>query len=344
MGNSACITIVDKLSRAVIFVPIKDNTITAEETSYLFRKHVFSRGWGLPLKLISDRDSRFISAFWTELHRLLGTRLAMSTAFHAQSDSASEIVHRELLDMLRSFSAPLKSRWDEFVDLLEFAHNNHPNASTTFSPFQILYGRAPRTPSTLLDADLASVQGNAGEHFRLRQLILAHAERNVVQAQARQKHFYDARHSPSPTYNKGDRVYVENSHYNLAMDSKKSDDRWLGPFIILQKLGNLDYKLQLPDYLQLHPVFHASRLRLHTPGSVYDHPPPAHPVPGLKLESEVILSHRRSKGRGGPLSFSVKFVNEPLPSAPVWLMLHEARSLSNEIVDDYCRSVLRMTL
>jgi len=334
-GNSACLTVVDKMSRAVIFIPIKDDTVTAEETAHLFRKNVFSRGWGVPLKLISDRDKRFLSQFWRELHRLLGSRLAYSTAFHAQTDSASEICHRELLDMLRSFTAPLKRRWDEFVDLLEFAHNNHPNASTGFSPFQLLYGRAPRTPSTILDPALACVPAELGEHIRTRQLIQALAERNVIQAQARQKHYYDQRHSPWVKFKVGDFVYVENSHYNLKSPSPKTEDRWLGPFEVEERIGKLDYKLKLPSHLLLHPVFHVTRLRRHTPITAYSHPPPAHPVAGHKKIIEAVLTHRRGKGRGGPISFSVKFADEPLPPEPIWLTHAEAFAISPEVIKEY---------
>jgi hypothetical protein len=337
-GNSACLTVVDKMSRAVIFIPIKDDTVTAEETAYLFRKHVFSRGWGVPLKLISDRDKRFLSHFWTELHRLLGTRLAHSTAFHAQTDSASEICHRELLDMLRSFTAPLKGRWDEFIDLLEFAHNNHPNASTGYAPFELLYGRTPRTPSTVLDCDLACVPTGLVEHVRTRQLIQALAERNVIQAQARQKHYYDLRHSPWVTFKVGDFVYVENSHYNLKSPSPKAEDRWLGPFQIEERIGKLDYKLKLPSHLLLHPVFHVSRLRRHNPITSFSHPPPAHPVLGHKKSIELIMAHRKGRGRGGPISLSVKFLDEPLPSEPLWLPYSEALAISPDVVEDYMRA------
>jgi hypothetical protein len=68
--------IVDKLTKLVMFIPTRTDMVTVE-TAKKFFNHWY-RWFGLPKKIISDRDGRFISRFWKELFRLTQTRLAMS--------------------------------------------------------------------------------------------------------------------------------------------------------------------------------------------------------------------------------------------------------------------------
>ena len=297
-GHSGIMTVVDKASRACVLIPIHNEKLSASQAAILFRRHVFSRGWGIPLKLISDRDPRFVGRFWTELHRLLGCRLALSTSYHPQTDSTTEIVHRELNDLVRNSAGSLRKRWPEFVDLFEFAHNNHVNTSTGFSPFVVIHGRAPHTPSVLHEAALAAVPGASSDlltFLRLKRLTLALAERNVVAAQARQKHYYDLRHSPTPTFAIGSYVFLNSEHYRITL-APKAEDRWLGPFKVLERLGELNYRLELPSHMNAHDVFHCSVLKAHVPPVGFTHPPPSLPVLRAPLAIEVILAHRRVRG------------------------------------------------
>ncbi len=75
---------VDKLTEMVHFIPTTTFVIT-KEIIQLFRVHVI-KTHGVPLKIISDKDRRFIGRFWQGLHHLLGIELAMSTAFHPQTN------------------------------------------------------------------------------------------------------------------------------------------------------------------------------------------------------------------------------------------------------------------
>ncbi|GJZ75034.1 putative reverse transcriptase domain-containing protein [Tanacetum coccineum] len=61
------------------------------------------KGHGVPLSIISDRDSRFASGFWRSLQNALGTNLNMSTAYHPETDGQSERTIQTLEDMLRAW-------------------------------------------------------------------------------------------------------------------------------------------------------------------------------------------------------------------------------------------------
>ena len=79
-GNDTVLTIVDRFSKYVVLLPCKI-ALDAVETAKLFFDNWVCK-FGMPEKLISDRDVRFQSFFWQSLHKLLGCKLNMSTAFH----------------------------------------------------------------------------------------------------------------------------------------------------------------------------------------------------------------------------------------------------------------------
>ncbi|MBW0592901.1 hypothetical protein O181_132616 [Austropuccinia psidii MF-1] len=85
---NACLVIVDRLSKTPIFLPChKDDT--ALDTALLILNRVVS--WtGIFTNIISDRDPKFTSALWTNLHQLFGTKLSFSTAYHPQTDDLAE--------------------------------------------------------------------------------------------------------------------------------------------------------------------------------------------------------------------------------------------------------------
>ena len=80
--------VICRLTSMVHLIPI-NTTIKASELASIYVKEVV-RLHGLPDTIVSDRDSKFTSKFWKETHRILGTRLLMSTTFHPQTDGASE--------------------------------------------------------------------------------------------------------------------------------------------------------------------------------------------------------------------------------------------------------------
>ena len=87
-GFDSLATITDKFTKAIRLVPCKKS-----DSGDDFARHYFEKvypAWGVPSVLISDRDRRFSSAFWSSLMRLAGTKLAMTTAYHPQADGQSE--------------------------------------------------------------------------------------------------------------------------------------------------------------------------------------------------------------------------------------------------------------
>ena len=97
----------------------------------------------IPCSIISDRDKVFVSSFRSELLRLLGLDLRLSSAYHPQMDGQTEVVNRCVETYLRCFSADKLSRWSEWLAWAEYNYNTSLHIATGVTPFIVVYGRDP---------------------------------------------------------------------------------------------------------------------------------------------------------------------------------------------------------
>jgi hypothetical protein len=145
-GHDAIVVFVDRLSKMVHFAPTT-TICSAQGVARLFNHYVFEYH-GMPSEPISDRDSRFTSKFWTELARLLGTKLKMSTAFHPQTNGQTERANRVPEDYLRHYVSPTQDDWDEWLPQAKFSATNAWQESIRNTPFMLNFDQQPRTPLT----------------------------------------------------------------------------------------------------------------------------------------------------------------------------------------------------
>ncbi|GJY59499.1 putative reverse transcriptase domain-containing protein [Tanacetum coccineum] len=138
-GYDTIWVIVDRLTKSAYFLPTK-KTNTMEKLTQLYFKEIVCRH-GVPISIISDRDSHFTSRFWRSLQKALGTNLDMSTAYHPQTDGQSERTIQTLKDMLCACVINFGSSWDRHLPLGEFSYNNSYHASIKDAPFEALYER-----------------------------------------------------------------------------------------------------------------------------------------------------------------------------------------------------------
>ncbi|GJU48905.1 putative reverse transcriptase domain-containing protein [Tanacetum coccineum] len=99
-GHDTIWVIVDRLTKSAHFLPMRED-YKMERLARLYLNEIVARH-GVPISIISDRDSRFTSRFWQSMQEALGTRLDMSTAYHPQTDGQSERTIQTLEDMLRA--------------------------------------------------------------------------------------------------------------------------------------------------------------------------------------------------------------------------------------------------
>ncbi|GKE68673.1 putative reverse transcriptase domain-containing protein [Tanacetum coccineum] len=136
--------IVDRLTKSAIFVPMRE-TDPLEKLARMYLKEVVTRH-GILVSIICDRDPRFASHFWRSLQKSLGTSLAMSTAYHPETDRQSERTIQTLEDMLRACVIDFGKGWVNHLPLVKFSYNNSYHASIKAAPFEALYGRKCRSP------------------------------------------------------------------------------------------------------------------------------------------------------------------------------------------------------
>jgi transposase InsO family protein len=139
--DSLLVVVDQGLSKGVILVPC-NKTIMYEGTADLLLKNIYKR-FGLPNKIISDRDPRFASKAFQELLKLLGIKLALSTAYHPQSDGTTERVNQEIEAYLSIYCASHPEEWPRTVHMMEFTHNSRRHADRLKSPFEIILGISP---------------------------------------------------------------------------------------------------------------------------------------------------------------------------------------------------------
>nr|GFC35231.1 putative nucleotidyltransferase, ribonuclease H [Tanacetum cinerariifolium] len=200
---------------------------------------------GMPTSIISDWDSRFTSRFWKGLQNSWGTRLKFSTACHPQTYGQTKRTIQTLKDMLRSCALEWTENWDEYLCLVEFAYNNSWHASIKGAPFELLYGRKCRAP--ICNNEKVAI-----------------AKEKLKEARSRQKSYAD-RHRRALEFKPGDRVFLKVSPCRGVRRfgiKEKLCPRFIGSFEILDRVGEVSYRLALPPQLShVHNVFHVSLLR-----------------------------------------------------------------------------------
>ena len=153
VGNDYVFVVVDRFSKMAILTACK-KSITAEATAKLF----FERVWvhfGLPQTIISDRDSRFLSTFWSSLWSFMDTKLTKSTSFHPQTDGQTEVVNRMIVHILRMYNSKHPRTWDESLPYIQHSYNRALHSSIGHSPFPVCLGFQPLAP---IDVDLPIIQ------------------------------------------------------------------------------------------------------------------------------------------------------------------------------------------
>nr|GFA98018.1 putative reverse transcriptase domain-containing protein [Tanacetum cinerariifolium] len=120
-------------------------TDSMDKLAKIYLKEVVTRH-GIPVSIISDRDSRFASNFWRSLQNTLGTRLDRSTVYHPETDGQSERTIQTLEDMLHAYTIDFGKGWVNHLPLVEFSYNKSHHASIKAAPFKALYGRKCRSP------------------------------------------------------------------------------------------------------------------------------------------------------------------------------------------------------
>jgi hypothetical protein len=192
----------------------------------------------------------------------LGTKLNLSTAYHPQTDGQTERTIQTLEDMLRACVLDFKGNWDDHLPLIEFSYNNSHHSSIDMAPFEALYGRKCRSPICFTEVGESQITGPEIIQETVDKISLI--REHLLAARSRQKSYADKRRKPIE-FQVGDMVLLKASPWKgLVRFGKKGKlaPRFVGPFKILERVGKVAYKLELPSELaNVHPTFHVSNLK-----------------------------------------------------------------------------------
>lgn len=264
---NAVLVVIDKFSKYGHFIPIH-HPYTALQIAKVFLDHVY-KYHGLPKAIISDRDPVFTSNLWQELFRLTDTKLLMSSAYHPQTDGQTERLNQCLEGFLRCTVHSCPRQWSKWLSVAEFWYNTAYHSVLGRSPFQVLYGHSPRHLG-IENLQLCSVP-DLEQWMKERELLSRVIQQQLERARQRMKSQVDKNRSER-SFEVGDMVYIKLQPYVQSSvanrSNKKLSFRFHGPFKVLQKIGAVAYKLDLPQTSRIHPVLHVSQLKRHIPQEV----------------------------------------------------------------------------
>jgi hypothetical protein len=245
-GKSVIMVIVDILTKYAHFCalshPFKASTAATTFMETVQKLH------GSPKIIVSDRDPIFTGNFWTGLFSSLGTQLAHSSSYHPQSDGQTEIVNKCLEGYLRCFVFDKQTQWFKWLPLAKWWYNTSFHTATKMTPFMALYGYHPPSITSSLKEN-SKVQA-VEYHIENKQQVLQILNDNLTMAQNHMKQQADQHHSER-SFEIGDWVFLRLQPYKqMSLKQAKKDNKlspkYYGPYKVLQKIGTIGYKWELP--------------------------------------------------------------------------------------------------
>ncbi|GJR87466.1 putative reverse transcriptase domain-containing protein, partial [Tanacetum coccineum] len=232
-GHDTIWVIMDRLTKSAHFLPMHED-YKMDRLARLYLNEIVARH-GVPISIISDCDSRFTLKFWQSMQEALGTRLDMSTTYHPQTDGQIEGTIQTLEDMLRAVRC---------------------------APFEALYGR--KCHSSIMWAEVGEGQLIGPELVQETTEKISQIKDRLKAARDRQKSYADKRRKPLE-FSVGDYVLLKVSPWKGAAHFEKKGKltpRFVGPFEIIEIVGPVAYRLDLPEDLNgVHDMFHVSNLK-----------------------------------------------------------------------------------
>jgi len=338
-GFDCLLSVTDKFSKRITLIP-GQSTYTAEQWAHSLLTHLYLTDWGLPKAIVSDRDPKFLSELWKALFRKLGVSLFYTTAYHPQADGQSERTNQTVEIALRFYLNTMAkaTEWPKSLPFIQSNLNNAKSNSTGKTPNETVYGFSPNVASTLNIA--------AGSVLPLPASRIEVADA-VDFAKMDVKYHYDRKHQPL-AMRVGDYALLRlHRGYSIpAITNKKLGQQYVGPFRIIDRIGQLAYKLDIPPHWRVHPVFTVAQLEpCPSPkNDPFNRPRPEEP-PTVFVEGDTeswksfelkrLLNRRITRqGRGQPTTQYLARWKGYGPEYDTWLSL---KNLGNatDLVEEY---------
>ena len=280
----ALMPVTDKASKRSVLIP-GHTKYTAEEWGIITIRILLLADWGLPIGIISDRDRKFTSAYWQGMWKAMNTKLLMTTAYHPPGNGAAERKNQtvEIAIRFHVFCHELGYNWLLVIPYLQFNLNSAYVESIKASPHEFLLGHKLLGPLDVIAN--APPSHSLADNPAVRDHIRQEAQLAMDFAIASAKERYDSSHR-QVDFQVGDKVMLKlHQGYHLpGRPSRKTSQQRTGPFKVIQKVGKLAYRLELPPTMKIHPVISVAHLASLPKGDDPFHRTP--PAPGPVEDSQ----------------------------------------------------------
>ena len=245
-NNRYFLTVTDHFTKWTEVYPIPDQT--AETCAQKILDEFISR-YGCPESIHSDQGRSFESEIFQQLCSLLEIKKSRTSARNPKGNGQCERIHRTILQMIRVYLKDDQNNWDKHLGCLMAAYRSSVNDSTGLTPNMLMLGREVKTPLNLVFGSNQNEEifTSYGDYVtKLRERINTSHEicrRFMTKTAQRRKDSYDVRLSLN-CYKPGDPVWMLNEMRKEGV-CQKLQPIFIGPCIVLKKLNNLLYCLQL---------------------------------------------------------------------------------------------------
>jgi hypothetical protein len=238
-------------TKSAFFIPI-NKTADTWTIANAYIQHIFPH-YGIPKKIISDRDPRFMSQAAREICNILQIDQNISMAFHPQTDGQSKRTNQSLEQYLRLFCSTKQNTWHAWLPLAQYTRNSWPNTTTKKTPFDLLIGYTPQAHQPARTSSLPTVE--------TRLTTIKEARKATQEAQQKAQTSWIKENLRHHEYDIGSQVWLEGTNLKLPENmTKKLSPRQYRPFGVAAKISPVAYTLDLPPHWKIHPTFHASLL------------------------------------------------------------------------------------
>jgi hypothetical protein len=332
------LVIVDRFSKFTMIIPIPVNC-SAEDFKRIFHNQVYGF-WGMPCDIVTDKDARFTAQVWIDYCKRHGVHRSMSTPYHPTTDGQTEIVNKQILQIIRAKLQEAGHKWIDILGEVQMAINCSLDDTRQATPAAITLRFTPRLagsiavredlegrPDGLSDAIWKSVRG----------IMASKRVGGAEQANKKRK--------KAPEFRIGSLVMIKTDNLGMISAFPKLEPKQIGPYPIIEVYPETDnYTVKTPQHVHKGRVkVHVSQLQewIPNPDDIFPTRKNLEPGPVPECEDEdeyevdYILGHRQ--WADGSFSYLVKWKDWDVHHNS-WV--HETGMKDADMLQDYKRNVL----
>ena len=250
--------LVDYATRYPEALPLRAATAKAVAKELML---LFSRV-GIAREVLTDQGTCFMSRIMKELLSLLQVKQLRTSVYHPQTDGLVERFNKTLKQMLKKAMDTDGKNWDQLLPHVLFAVREVPQASTGFSPFELLYGRRPRG---LLDLAKEAWESRPSPHRTMVDQVEQVRDRMAQVWPIVRNHLRQAQQAQARVYNRGAqlRIFLPGDLVLVLIPTAECKflAKWQGPYEVVDRVGEVNYRVRQQGRRKPTQLYHINLLK-----------------------------------------------------------------------------------